>query len=151
MGVGWSELAEFYSCIYERQACRASRYKIYEQKFNVELRKKALHDVHRNSEGKQTSRMVSVFCSSGVVSGIRGKQMTPAVASERSIFSKNHDYNTYIKSFLCRGEHVRTYISGYGCTQWQKTTNRHTHTHTRGTATVMMTIKIIRSAEAQWV
>ena len=39
MGVGsiWSELAEFYSCIYERQACRAPGYKIYEQKFNVEL------------------------------------------------------------------------------------------------------------------
>ena len=32
--------------------------------------------------------LVSVFCSSGAVSGIRGKQMTPAVASERSIFSK---------------------------------------------------------------
>ena len=40
--------------------------------------------------------LVSVFCSSGAVSGIRGKQMTPAVASERSIFSKNHDYNSYI-------------------------------------------------------
>ena len=75
--------------------------------------------------------LVSVFCSSGAVSGIRGKQMTPAVASERSIFSKNHDYNTYIKSFPCRGEHVRTYISGYRCTRWQKTTKRHTHTHTR--------------------
>ena len=62
--------------------------------------------------------------------------MTPAVASERSIFSKNHDYNSYIKSFLCRGEHIRTY-----------TTNRHTHT--RGTATVTITIKIIRSDEAQ--
>ena len=72
--------------------------------------------------------LVSVFCSSGAVSGIRGKQMTPAVASERSIFSKNHDYNSYIKSFLCRGEHVRAYISGYRCTRWQKTTNRHTHT-----------------------
>ena len=75
---------------------------------------------------------------SGAVSGIRGKQTTPAVASERSIFSETHDYNTYIKSFPCRGEHVRTYISGYRCTQWQKTTNRHTHTHThthtRGTA-----------------
>ena len=53
--------------------------------------------------------LVSVFCSTGAVSGIRGKQMTPAVASERSIFSKNHDYNTYIKRFPCRGEHVRTY------------------------------------------
>ena len=37
--------------------------------------------------------LVSVFCSSGAVSGIRGKQMTPAVASEH--FQKNHDYNTY--------------------------------------------------------
>ena len=27
------------------------------------------------------------------MASIRGKQMTPAVASERSIFSKNHDYN----------------------------------------------------------
>ena len=33
--------------------------------------------------------LVSVFCSSGAVSGIRGKQMMPAVASELSIFSKN--------------------------------------------------------------
>ena len=58
--------------------------------------------------------------------------MTPAVASERSIFSKNHDYNSYniIESFPCRGEHVCTYISGSRCTRWQKTTNRHTHTHT---------------------
>ena len=62
--------------------------------------------------------LVSVFCSSGAVSGIRGKQMTPAVASERSIFSKNHDYNTYnIKSVQCRGEHVFTYISGDTGTQ----------------------------------
>ena len=60
--------------------------------------------------------------------------MTPVVASERSIFSKNHDYNSYINSFPCRGEYVRTYISGSGCTQWQKTTNKHTHT--RGTAIV---------------
>ena len=32
--------------------------------------------------------LVSVFCSSGAVSGIRGKQMIPAVASEQSISSK---------------------------------------------------------------
>ena len=95
--------------------------------------------------------LVSVFCSSGTVSGIRGKRMTPAVASERSIFGKTHDYNTHIKCFPCRGEHVRTYISGYRCTRWKKTTNTHTHTHThtRGTATVTITIKIIRSDEAQ--
>ena len=48
--------------------------------------------------------------SSGAVSGIRSKQMMLAVASERSIFSENHDYNTYIKSFPCRGEHVYTYL-----------------------------------------
>ena len=66
--------------------------------------------------------LVSIFCSSGAVSGIRGKQITPAVA---------HDYNSYIKS-PCLGAHVRTYISGYRCTWRQKTTNRHVHTHTRG-------------------
>ena len=27
------------------------------------------------------------------ISSIRGRQMTPGVASERSVFSKNHDYN----------------------------------------------------------
>ena len=52
-----------------------------------------------------------------LVAGIRSKQMTPTVASELSIFSKNHDYNTYIKSFPCRGEHERTYISRYRCTR----------------------------------
>ena len=56
--------------------------------------------------------------------------MTPAVASERSIFSKNHDSNSYLKSFPCRGEHVRTYISGCRCTRWQKTICEQTHTHT---------------------
>ena len=39
--------------------------------------------------------LVSVFCSSGAVSVIRGKQMTPAVASERSIFSKTHVYKEF--------------------------------------------------------
>ena len=46
--------------------------------------------------------LVSVFCSSGAVSGIRGKQMTPAVASERSIFSKNHNCNSYIEFSVSR-------------------------------------------------
>ena len=57
--------------------------------------------------------------------------MTPAVASERSIFSKNHDSNSYIKSFPCHGEHVHTYISGCRYTWWQKTIYEQTHTHTR--------------------
>ena len=42
------------------------------------------------------------ICSSGAVSSIRGKQMTPAVASERSIFSKNHDCNSYIEFSMLR-------------------------------------------------
>ena len=74
--------------------------------------------------------------------------MTPVVASERSIFSKNYDCNSYIE-FPCRGEHVHTYISGCRCTRWQKTIYEQTHTHTRGTATVTIIIKIIRSAAAQ--
>ena len=40
-----------------------------------------------------------VYSSSGAVSGIRGKQMTPAVASERRIFSENHDYKYLYKEF----------------------------------------------------
>ena len=88
--------------------------------------------------------LVSVFCSSGAVSGILGKQMTPAVASELSIFIKNHDYNTYILSFPCRGEHVRTYNSDIDARGGRKL-RTDTHTHT----TVTITIKIIRSAEAQ--
>ena len=38
-------------------------------------------------------RWYPFLCGSGTVSGIRGKQMTSAVASKRSVFSKNHDYN----------------------------------------------------------
>ena len=33
--------------------------------------------------------LVSVFCSSGAVSGIRGKQMTPAVASTKHFQQKS--------------------------------------------------------------
>ena len=42
--------------------------------------------------------LVSVFCGSGVVNVIGGKQMTP-LASERSIFSEYHDYKLCIKVF----------------------------------------------------
>ena len=45
----------------------------------------------------------------------RGKQMTPYLACERSIFNKIFSAKVtviiYLKN-LCRGEHVRTYISG---------------------------------------
>ena len=94
--------------------------------------------------------LVSVFCSSGAISGIRGKQMTPVVASERSIFSKNHDYNTYklIKSFRVA---VNTYVPIFLDIDARggRKLRTDTHTHTRGTATVTITKMITRSAEAQ--
>ena len=55
------------------------------------------------------------------------RQANDAVVTERSIFSEYHDYKRF---FPCRGEHVRTYVSGSRCAWWQKTTNRHTYTHT---------------------
>ena len=53
--------------------------------------------------------LVSVFCSSGAISSIRGKQITPAITSKRSIFSKNHDYNTYNYKRVFRVA-VNTYV-----------------------------------------
>ena len=59
--------------------------------------------------------------------------MTPAIAKllKEAFSSKITIIIIAIESFPCRGEHVRTYISGSRCTRWQKTTNRHTHTYTR--------------------
>ena len=58
--------------------------------------------------------------------------MTPAVASERSIFSKNHDWNSYNYRVFCVA--VNTYASifrGVDARGGRKLyTNRHTHTHT---------------------
>ena len=77
--------------------------------------------------------------------------MTPAVASERSIFSKNHDCNSY--SYRVFRIAVNTYapifrgVDARGGRKLHVYTNRHTHT--RGTATVTIIIKIIRSAAAQ--
>ena len=51
--------------------------------------------------------------------------MAFAVASEQSIFSKNHDYNIE-KSFTCRGEHVRRGLDAHG----GKKLRTGTHTHT---------------------
>ena len=53
-----------------------------------------------------------------------------ALASERSIFSKNHDYNIY-KSFPCSGEHVPIF-RGLDARGGRKL-RTDTHTHTRGT------------------
>ena len=77
--------------------------------------------------------------------------MTPAVASERSIFSKNHGCNSYIEfsvntyAPIFRGVNTRDdrKLLAIG----EGNTNRHTHT--RGTATMTIIIKIIRSAAAQ--
>ena len=74
--------------------------------------------------------LVSVFCSSGAVSGIRGKQMTPAVASERSIFSKKHDYNTYIRVAVNTYVPIFLDIDARGGRKLRTDTHTHTHTHT---------------------
>ena len=73
--------------------------------------------------------------------------MTPAVASERSIFSKNHDWNSYnYRVFRVAVKNAPIFrVDARGGRKLY--TNRHTHT--RGTATVTIIIKIIRSAAAQ--
>ena len=58
---------------------------------------------------------------------MHSRQANDAVASERSIFSKNHGRGLDARG----GRKLRT------------------DTHTRGTTTVTIIIKIIRSAEAQ--
>ena len=67
--------------------------------------------------------------------------MTPAVASERSIFSKNHDWNSY--NYRVFRVAVNTYapiFRGVDARGGRKLyTNRHTHT--RGTATVTIIMK----------
>ena len=79
--------------------------------------------------------------------------MSPAIASERSIFSKNHDCNSY--SYRVFRVAVNTYapiFRGVDARGSRKLyTNTHTHTHTRRTATVTIIIKNIRSVAAQWV
>ena len=63
--------------------------------------------------------------------------MTLAVASERSIFSKNHDCNSYIRVFRVAVNTYAPIFRGVDARGGRKLyTNRHTHTHTRGTATV---------------
>ena len=71
--------------------------------------------------------------------------MTPALVSERSIFSKNHDCNSYIEFSVNTYAPIFRGVDARGGRKLY--TNRHTHT--RGTATVTIIIKIIRSASAQ--
>ena len=67
--------------------------------------------------------------------------MTPAVASERSIFSKNHDWNSYNYRVFRVVVNNAPIFRGVDARGGRKLyTNRHTHT--RGTATV--TIGIIQ-------
>ena len=74
--------------------------------------------------------------------------MTPAVASERSIFSKNHDWNSYNYRVFRVAVNNAPIFQGVDARGGRKLyTNRHTHTC--GTATVTIIIKIIRSAAAQ--
>ena len=58
--------------------------------------------------------------------------MTPAVASERSIFSKNHDCNSYIaRVFRVAVNKYAPIFRGVDARGGRKLyTNRHTHTHT---------------------
>ena len=74
--------------------------------------------------------------------------MTPAVASERSIFSKNHDWNSYNYRVFRVAVNNAPIFRGVDARSGRKLyTNRHTDT--RGTATVTIIIKIIRSTAAQ--
>ena len=62
------------------------------------------------------------------MAGIRGKQMTPAVASERSIFSKNHDYNTYIVFRVAVNTYVPIFLDIDARGGRKLRTDTHTHT-----------------------
>ena len=74
--------------------------------------------------------------------------MTPAVASERSIFSKNHNWNSY--NYRVFHAVVNTYAPIFRGVDARGGRNYiRTDTHTRRTATVTIIIKIIRSAAAQ--
>ena len=53
--------------------------------------------------------------------------MTPAVATERSIFSKNHDCNSYIEFSVNTYAPIFRGVDARGGRKLY--TNRHTHTH----------------------
>ena len=58
--------------------------------------------------------------------------MTPAVASERSIFSKNYDWNSYNYRVFRVAMNNAPIFRGVDARGGRKLyTNRHTHTHTR--------------------
>ena len=66
--------------------------------------------------------------------------MTPDVASERSIFCKNHDWNSYNYRVFRVAVNNAPIFRGVDARGGRKLyTNRHTHT--RGTATVTIIIK----------
>ena len=66
--------------------------------------------------------------------------MTVAVASERSIFSENHDYKSFFRVA------VNTYVPifrGLDARGGRKLrTDTHTHTHTHGTTTVTLAARM---------
>ena len=73
-------------------------------------------------------------------------QANDAVPSERNIFRKNHDYNIYKRVFRVAVNMTVTIFRGLDARGGRKL---QTNTHSCGTTTVTIIIKIIRSAEAE--
>ena len=67
--------------------------------------------------------------------------MTPAVASERSIFSKNHDWNSYSYRVFRVAVNTHAPIFREVDARGGRKLYTNRHTHTRGTATVTIIIK----------
>ena len=66
------------------------------------------------------------------------RQANDAVASERNIFSENHDYNVsrYTRTYLYFGVWMRVVAENY------EQTHTDTHTHTQGTTTVTLAVRM---------
>ena len=72
--------------------------------------------------------------------------MTPAVASERSIFSKNNDWNSYNYRVFRVAVNNAPIFRGVDARGGRKLyANRHTHT--RGTATVTIIIRLFEALQ----
>ena len=72
--------------------------------------------------------------------------MTPAVAFERSIFSKNHDWNNYNYRVFRVAVNNAPIFRGVDARGGRKLyTNRHTHTHTHTHTRTTATVTIINN------
>ena len=76
--------------------------------------------------------LVSVFWGSGVVSGIRGKQMTPLLLKEAFLlfFSENHDYKSFSRVAVNAYVPIFRSLDARGGRKLRTDTQTHTHTHT---------------------